>query len=873
MKPDDAENDKQDDPQERIDELENQVRELKGLVEVLLSKPDAPTTDQTTIEADPEQGEVEQTQPDHLDMLPGLGDKVHAAEQAIVEGVSKALGGEQGESLESRIGGIWLSRITAVLALTAIVLGGVVTLREEAIDPIYKLLIGYAVAACFIAYGSIARKRFNLFPRTALGTGLATLYFTTYAAFYLESVQVFSSTTYGVPALALCLGFIAAAIHRSKSQTTAGITLFLIYFTVVLSLYTGKTADNIYYALLTCSMASLVALAFHIAHRWLLFTWGALIATHLTYIWFFVFNSIELKTELQITDQGYFWISNGFLTVNYILFSVACISDARKRGEFRKTVGSMSGVNSFVYFVLTWIAIREYYVEQEWIFRAWFAIGLGVLAAYANWAGPRRNYLFQIYAAKTVIMFTLALQARLAHEWLLVAMAVECIGLAFSYKRAGIVMFKILGMLLLFTTFIGCLLAVKMDGSVLILGREIPANWFSCTVVPLVFAIVAWLYEHHIRRVHPENRVVKGQWFLADTIWDISSANAALLHAAAGAFILMTITIIDMGTDVSLPYILAGEAVVFAIVGLLLRTPQVEVASVLLIVACHVAFHTFLVIELPGFINQPRYVLYTTLVAILTYFGGYLWERYLWRIHGGRPWEHDAVASAPYLAATIMLTTLMGDRLESVQIAPAQGLLGLLLLAAGTFTRFTALRISGLVAIAIAAITFYGGILNTVDPLVNQPGFLVGLCVFLAALVGSERVMLWWKLRPTAAGIFRTIFVVLAAFVGTIGFWQWADEGYLTFFWIVLAVLTFVLGVVFPESRYRLTALILYLVAIIRAYSFDLTSSDISPLVRFLAFAALCLPLLIVSWGYSEFRSRRLQKSAARKNQEQTPDG
>jgi len=869
-----SENEKSDpsnDPQERIDELEHQVRELKGLVEVLLSKADAPLDKQPTAKTEIDQPQEEESK--QLELHPDLSEKVHAVEQALVDGVTKALGGEEGESLESRIGGIWLSRVASVLTLTAIVLGGVVTLREEAIAPIIKVLIGYAVAASFIGYGTFAKKRFNFFPQTILGTGLAALYFTTYAAFYRDSVRVFESSTFAIPALALCLVAIAILIHRSRSQTAAGITLFLIYFTVVLSLYTQGGSENVYYALLTCSMASLVALVFHITHRWLLFTWAALIATHGTYIYFFVIATTEFNLTGAFTEKGFFWVSNGFLTVNYILFSIACISDARKRGEFRKTAGSMSGVNSFIFFVLTWFAIRDQYLAEEWLFRLAFAIGLAALAAYANWAGPRRNYLFQIYAAKTVVMFTLALQARLAHEWLLVAMAVECIGLAFSYKRAGIVMFKILGLLLLFTTFIGCLFAVKMPGTVPILGREIPASWFSCTVVPVVLAIVAWLYEHFIRRVHPENRVVKGQWFLADTIWDVNSSTAALLHAAAGALILMTIAIIDLGSNVALPYILAVEAVAFALVGLILRTPQVEVASVLLLMASHVSFHIFLLVGRPGFTIQPHYVAYTTLLAILTFFGGYLWERYLWRIRGGRPWEHDAVASAPYLAATIMLTTLMAHRLEIVQIAPAQGLLGMLLLTAGTFTRFTALRIAGLTATAVAAVTFYSGLYNTTDPLVNEPGFLVGLCVFLTAIVASERVMLWWKLRPTASGIFRTIFVVLAAFISMLGLWRWASAQYLTFYWIVLAVVTLILGAAFFENRYRLAALIIYSLAVVRAYVFDLTSTDISPQVRFLAFAALCLPLLIVSWIYSELRSRRLQKAAARKKQEQAPDG
>ena len=57
----------------------------------------------------------------------------------------------------------------------------------------------------------------------------------------------------------------------------------------------------------------------------------------------------------------------------------------------------------------------------------------------------------------------------------------------------------------------------------------------------------------------------------------------------------MAITILDLGDTPSLPYVLAAEGVLMALVGLLLRTPQIEVASVLLIVASHVTYHVFLI--------------------------------------------------------------------------------------------------------------------------------------------------------------------------------------------------------------------------------------------------------------------------------------
>ena len=77
------------------------------------------------------------------------------------------------------------------------------------------------------------------------------------------------------------------------------------------------------------------------------------------------------------------------------------------------------------------------------------------------------------------------------------------------------------------------------------------------------------------------------------------------------------------------------------------------------------------------------------------------------------------------------------------------------------------------------------------------------------------------------------------------------------------------IGVVFRESRYRWASLLMYLVAIIRAYYFDL--DDPSPWIQPLSFAALGVPLLVISWGYSRHRARHLR--TLRTGQDNEPAG
>lgn len=831
---------------ERIEELESQVRELSVLVEALLSKQETPAPDPGAAE---EAAEAAPEPP-----KPHLVDGVR-------EGVGRALGGEEGESLESRIGGIWLGRVAVVITMTAVVLGGATTLSNEALQPVQKIAIGYVLAAFAVGYGLLSREKGDLFPQTLLGSGLAALYFTTYAGFFVETTRVFTNPWAAIPALGLCLLSLAVVAHLRRSQTAAGIALFLIYYTVVLSLTEGGGPESIYYAFITCSTVSLLAFVFHLTHRWLSFTWAALIASHLTYIFFFLAKPVQL----DMTEEVYFWISNGFLTLNYVLFSAVCITDARKTGEFRRTVAPMAGVNSAVFLTLTWFAVREQYIEFEWVFRLGIAGGLGFFALYAALAGPKWNYLFQVYIAKMVLMFTLAMQAYLTNEWLLVAMALECLGLTISYNRSGLVIFKLLGFALLLFVFVGCLAAVRLPGEVALAGYTIPAKWIACVGVPLVLACIAGLYEHFVRPVLPEQRVLRGQWFLADSFLDVSSATMSLLHAAAGSLILLTITIIDLGNSPALPYFLAGESIVMVVVGFSLRTPQVEVASVLLLIAAHVCYHVFLFTGKAGFETQEFYAFFTVGVALLTFLGGYLWERFLRHVKGGTQREHEAVASLPYLAATLMLTTLMQRDLELLYVPLGQNLLGLALVLGGALTLLSGLRISSILALALGTASFYSGIYNFSNPLWDMPGFFTAFVLFLATYVAAERIVNHWVNEAhhvfTGAGVLRTGFVTVVAILGVLGLWEWAPEGYLTLYFLGLAVTLMALGAVFRESRYRWVALVVYLIAIGRAYAYDLT--NLNPLYQFFSFTALCVPLLLISWAYSRIRLRNLRRSEA----------
>ncbi len=836
------------DDHHRIGELESQIRELSGLVEILLAKPE----NQTPVEPPPaRRGLMRRRAPSAALARPLAG--------GMLDAMGRAIGGVEGESFESRVGGIWLGRIVAVLFMTFFVLGALITVQDERLGPAWKVGAGYAIAAAAIAYGMYKRRDDSLFPQTMLGSGLAALYFTTYAAFFIDTTRLVDSPRAGIGVLTAALILVAVIAHVRRSETAAGITLFLIYYTVLLSLANSLTEDNIVYAFITCSSVALVALVFHLTHRWLFVTWAALIATQLTYIYFFKVQ----PPALDVSEETYFWISNGFLTLIFVVFSIACVTDAHRSGEYRRTVVPMAGVNSFVYLGLTWLAVRVRFPEYEWAFRFGQSSMFIAFAVYAHFAGQRRNYLFQIFAAKAFIVFTLALQSYLSHGWLLVAMSIECLALGLAYLRSGLVIFKVFGQGMLLITLVGCLLSIPSAREVQVLGYVLPARWFSAVGAALVWCIVAWFYHHYVQRLPAERRTLKGQWFLADTRLDFSGWAMALLHACAAALVLMAITILDLDSDPRMPFLLAGEGILMAIVGVILATPQVEVASVLLLIGSHACYHSFLILNVPGFETQSFFVTYALIVALLTFLGGHLWERYLNRIQGGTQWEHDSMASIPFMAAVFMLFTLAERRLDA-SISAIGGLgLAVCMLYAGSVTRLVGLRFGGILTLGLASSSYTRYLLDPSFDLHGDRTVLTGLVAALLFYATAERACLAWERKYGRqgpwVGLLRTGVVIAGAMVGLIGLWRWAPERSLTLYWLGLAVGAMALGLLFWERRYRWAALVIYMGFVVgRAMLHDLRNLELIP--RFLSIGALTVPGLLIFWGYSEYRSRHLRR-------------
>jgi hypothetical protein len=827
------------DPEKRIEELEAQLLELQCHVRRLEGEGEPPAASAIM---SPEVGGKGGERSTHIDLVGGMRKRL-----------DHALHGDSQEDIEVHIGAVWLSRLAAVVTMTFVALAAQLTFGNEILGPLEKVLIGYTLSLVFFAYGFYIRKEQAAFAQVVIGCALAMLHFTTYAVFFVPEIRLLDIPLLGLSATLVVLAVLVIVAHFMKSQTVAGIGLFLVYYSIVVTCARETSVLDYSYAVATCIALALTVFGFHCIHQWSFLSGSALVATYFTYFFFF-----RKPHDASVGEFTFFWASNGLLTICYLLFAMTSILDVRRYREHTRGIVLRTLVNSGAYFFLIWLSIRGVYSEQLWLFGVGFTLILGGLTACAALTGKSGHYLTQVFLAKVFVMLAMTLQTRLSGAEFLVALAVECVVLAGCFRMLGWVLLKELGLLMMTATFVGSLLMVKVSGEVSMGEWTMQANWFVAISVTACFSLLAWMYERIEQSARREHLASMEDSLDLGAILNIPSPLLSIAHSAAGAIIILTITIIEFGSALSLPYLIAVEGVVMAVIGILLCTPQIEIACVLLLVAAHVCFHIFLWLPVLGFEEQESYTVNTLAMALFTYVGAHAWERYLQRfVRRDADWEHHIVAALPYLIATLMLGTLIARGLDPVYVPVGLGTLGMTLFLVGSITRFSGVKASGILATLLGTVCFYRRLYAADMPLTEDPDFIVYFVLFLGTFVGTERLIrLLQSMEPSPLKIedgLRTILVGLLVVLGMLGLYYWSPVDLLFFYLLAHATVTFVVGLICREGRYRWGALCVLAIALIHAFTHF---RDLAPLMQVLTFGAAAVVLWAVSRVYTRLRRK-----------------
>ena len=571
------------------------------------------------------------------------------------------------------------------------------------------------------------------------------------------------------------------------------------------------------YELLTCTGAAALSLLLYLARRRLTFVATAMATLYLTY-WYLLSAGAE---GLTFGERGHFLAVSAFLSPCYLLCCGLCVREGKLYPRRSGRAAFLALLNSAAFYAVASSRMREALGPHFWVFLLANAAVLTAFAVLAETKGRTRNYVMPLFLIKSVLAFTLFLGAIFDSPFLWVALAAECFALALLYRHTGIVLFKVLNLVLLAVTTAACI-GESQVGHAFMLGQyALPDDWLLGVVVPAVFIFTAWLYEHFADRLMPAERRSSGHWFLADGALDVPSATAAMLHAAGAALIPVLLTIANRGDQPTLPFVLGVESLVLAVLGLVIRTQQVEVAALLLLVAAHVSFYFFLAVDrlvLTATAPLPAESLpagpLTVLLILFSFAMGYGWERYLRRIPASRPWEHDLFAAIPYLLATLMAAVLIQKLLPDAAVAPSQAGLALVLTLLGLALPYGALSVAGLAGFVYSGAFLIHEMYRFDAQLPNEAGFLLSGLVLAGLYAIAERAFALLSHRQPhrstrAARFARNVLTVAATAVAVLVLREGLGSHVVLTGWLGLAATLTCLGWVFSEDRYRWAAVAL----------------------------------------------------------------
>ncbi len=235
-------------------------------------------------------------------------------------------------SFEFALGSYWFVRIGIVLLLTGI--GFLAKLAYThwivPMGPIGKVAGLYFISGALLGAGAWLqrnRKELQNYGQVLFAGGLASVYFTTYAAHYIQNVRVISNEFIAGAALLAWAGFIAWLADRRKSEIMA-------LFAIGLAYYTSGVNETGAFTLFSNLALSLAAVWFLVRNRWAILSFVSLAGTYGGWaFWRFHHHGIEVWDRGSLATGDY-WMGLGFLACYWIVFTVAVF--VSRAGEMEK---------------------------------------------------------------------------------------------------------------------------------------------------------------------------------------------------------------------------------------------------------------------------------------------------------------------------------------------------------------------------------------------------------------------------------------------------------------------------------------------------------------------------------------------------------
>lgn len=311
---------------------------------------------------------------------------------------------ERADALETSLGTFWLSRIGIISLITGAAL--LIITYFAQLGPFVRVGVGYAMAGLLAWAGLRLSRTHKTLGRIVFGGGLAIAYFVTYALHFVASLRVIDNEVVGIALVAIVIAAIVAIAHRMKSETVAGIALFL-------ALHTGTLSGVTSLSLIAATLLAGGAAFFLAANRWVLVPLSTVVAVYTTHA-VLAFGGESVSPELRLA----------FVAIDFSLFAAASMIGPALSPKPLALLGLLNWIGAMI---LGGAALQDMSPHVGFAGGCIFAVALALLAAAARWRGAA-NELTALHFGLALV--TLALIVPLEAEglalvasWLAIAIA------------------------------------------------------------------------------------------------------------------------------------------------------------------------------------------------------------------------------------------------------------------------------------------------------------------------------------------------------------------------------------------------------------------------------------------------------------------
>jgi uncharacterized membrane protein len=312
-------------------------------------------------------------------------------------------------AVESRLGGYWASRLGIVSLVTG--LAFFVAHGFDRMGPVLKAAIGYAIGVALALFGRWVMRRYQALGRILVAGGLGVGYYTTYAIHHVPAVRLIESPELAFVLLAASVLAIIVVAQAMRSETVAGLALFL-------GLHTGMVSEVGVFTLGSGCLLAAGAAYFMARNRWVIVPLSTLVAVYSTLVTWLLGNPLVSAAGI-VHPPDHLATSLGFVALYYATFSVAV---ALTPARLPRAAGT-----AFALLNWTGAALVSFYEIThhragglELVFAVLAATSLA-LAGVCFWR-LGRALVFHVHLALAAVSIALAAWSALGGAWLVLSL-------------------------------------------------------------------------------------------------------------------------------------------------------------------------------------------------------------------------------------------------------------------------------------------------------------------------------------------------------------------------------------------------------------------------------------------------------------------